>query len=47
MSQVATFVKLGSTALLLAALEDSGLGAFPAMPRQPSAPCGPSPSTRV
>ena len=29
MSQVATFVKLGSTALLLAALEDSGLGAFP------------------
>ena len=35
MSQVATFVKLGSTALLLAALEDSGLGAFPAMPRQP------------
>jgi proteasome accessory factor PafA2 len=35
MSQVATFVKLGSTALLLAALEDGGLGAFPAMPRQP------------
>jgi hypothetical protein len=35
MSQVATFVKLGSTALLLAALEDSGLGAFPAMPRYP------------
>ena len=35
MSQVATFVKLGSTALLLAALEDSGLDAFPAMPRQP------------
>jgi proteasome accessory factor A len=35
MSQVATFVKLGSTALLLAALEDSGLGAFPAMPRHP------------
>jgi proteasome accessory factor PafA2 len=35
MSQMATFVKLGSTALLLAALEDSGLGAFPAMPRQP------------
>jgi proteasome accessory factor A len=35
MSQVATFVKLGSTAILLAALEDSGLGAFPAMPRQP------------
>jgi Pup amidohydrolase len=35
MSQVATFVKLGSTALLLSALEDSGLGVFPAMPRQP------------
>jgi proteasome accessory factor A len=35
MSQVATFVKLGSTALLLAALEDCGLDAFPAMPRQP------------
>jgi proteasome accessory factor A len=35
MSQVATFVKLGSTALLLAALEDSGLAEFPAMPRQP------------
>jgi proteasome accessory factor A len=35
MSQVATFVKLGSTALLLAVLEDSGLGAFPAMPRHP------------
>ena len=35
MSQVATFVKLGSTAILLAALEDSGLDAFPAMPRQP------------
>ena len=35
MSQVATFVKLGSTALLLAALEDSGVAAFPAMPRQP------------
>ena len=35
MSQVATFVKLGSTALLLAALEDSGLAAFPAMPRHP------------
>jgi proteasome accessory factor PafA2 len=35
MSQVATFVKLGSTALLLAALEDSGLSTFPAMPRQP------------
>ena len=29
MSQVATFVKLGSTALLLAALEDCGLAAFP------------------
>jgi len=38
MSQVATFVKLGSTALLLAALEDSGLGAFPAKPR--TAPTG-------
>ena len=35
MSQVATFVKLGSTALLLAVLEDSGLGAFPAMPLHP------------
>ncbi len=35
MSQVATFVKLGSTALLLAALEDSGLATFPAMPRAP------------
>ena len=37
MSQVATFVKLGSTALLLAALEDSGLGAFPACR---AIPCG-------
>jgi len=35
MSQVATFVKLGSTALLLAVLEDSGPGAFPAMPLHP------------
>ena len=35
MSQVATFVKLGSTALLLSALETIGIQAFPAMPRQP------------
>jgi proteasome accessory factor A len=37
MSQVATFVKLGSTALLLAALEDRGLAGFPSMPRYPVA----------
>ena len=35
MSQVATFVKLGSTALLLAALEEYGPEPFPAMPRSP------------
>jgi proteasome accessory factor A len=35
MSQVATFVKLGSTALLLAALEEFGPDDFPAMPRSP------------
>jgi len=35
MSQTATFVKLGSTALLLAALEDRGLSGFPSMPRYP------------
>jgi proteasome accessory factor PafA2 len=35
MSQVATFVKLGSTALLLAALEEFGPDPFPAMPRSP------------
>src|ERR1700720_4034627 len=35
MSEYATFLKLGSTALLLLVLEDSGLGAFPAMPRHP------------
>jgi len=35
MSQVATFVKLGSTALLLAALEEFGPDGFPAMPRSP------------
>jgi proteasome accessory factor A len=35
MSQVATFVKLGSTALLLAALEAFGPDSFPAMPRSP------------
>jgi Pup amidohydrolase len=34
-SQVATFVKLGSTSLLLAALEVHGPGIFPALPRQP------------
>jgi proteasome accessory factor PafA2 len=33
-SQVATFVKLGSTALLLALLEERGAGVFPALPRQ-------------
>jgi proteasome accessory factor A len=35
LSQVATFVKLGSTALLLAALEDEGPDAFPSPPRHP------------
>jgi proteasome accessory factor PafA2 len=35
MSQTATFVKLGSTALLLAALEDRGINGFPSMPRHP------------
>jgi Pup amidohydrolase len=35
MSQMATFVKLGSTALLLAALEEDGPEPFPAMPRSP------------
>ncbi len=35
MSQVATFVKLGSTALLLAALEEFGPDGFPSMPRSP------------
>jgi Pup amidohydrolase len=35
MSQVATLVKLGSTALLLAALEEFGPDEFPAMPRSP------------
>jgi len=35
MSQYATFVKLGSTALLLAALEESGIEVFPAMPKSP------------
>lgn len=35
MSQVATFVKLGSAALLLAALEEFGPEVFPAMPRSP------------
>ncbi len=35
LSQVATLVKLGSTALLLAALEDEGVGAFPPPPRSP------------
>jgi Pup amidohydrolase len=34
-SQVATFVKLGSTSLLLAALESLGSDVFPALPRQP------------
>jgi len=46
MSQVATFVKLGSTSLLLAALEDGGLAGFPSMPRHPSPPCARSHSTR-
>ena len=35
MSHVATLVKLGSTALLLAALEDFGVSSFPALPRFP------------
>jgi proteasome accessory factor A len=35
LSQVATFVKLGSTALLLAALEDFGPEPFPSAPRHP------------
>ncbi|MUH57620.1 MAG: proteasome accessory factor PafA2 [Actinobacteria bacterium] len=35
MSEVATFVKLGSTALLLAVLEDRGSGVFPPMPKTP------------
>ena len=35
MSEVATFVKLGSTALLLAVVEDLGAEVFPAMPKFP------------
>ena len=35
MSQVATLVKLGATSILLAALEDLGVDAFPLGPRQP------------
>jgi proteasome accessory factor A len=35
MSQMATFVKLGSTALLLASLEEFGPEGFPAMPKAP------------
>jgi proteasome accessory factor A len=35
LSQTATFVKLGSTALLLAALEDEGPDVFPSPPRHP------------
>ena len=35
LSQVATMVKLGSTALLLAALEDLGVQVFPSPPRNP------------
>lgn len=35
MSHVATLVKLGSTALLLAVLEDRGAGIFPSLPRHP------------
>ncbi|HSN01864.1 MAG TPA: depupylase/deamidase Dop [Acidimicrobiales bacterium] len=35
MSQFATFVKLGSTALLLAVLEDRGASVFPPPPRYP------------
>jgi Pup amidohydrolase len=37
MSQVATLVKLGSSALLLAVLEDQGVDVFPSMPRRPVA----------
>jgi proteasome accessory factor A len=35
MSHVATLVKLGSTSILLAALEDLGVDAFPALPQYP------------
>ena len=35
MSQVATFLKLGTTALLLGALEDVGVAAFPESPQDP------------
>lgn len=35
MSPIATLVKLGSTALLLASLEDEGVAAFPSAPTQP------------
>ncbi len=35
MSQVATLVKLGSTALLLMVLEERGAGVFPGLPRHP------------
>jgi proteasome accessory factor A len=35
MSQIATFVKVGSTALLLAALEEFGVDAFPTPPLDP------------
>ena len=35
MSQVATFLKLGTTALLLGALEDVGIAAFPELPQDP------------
>jgi proteasome accessory factor A len=35
LSQTATFVKVGSTALLLAALEEWGVDRFPALPRTP------------
>ncbi len=35
MSQVATFLKLGTTALLLGALEDLGIAAFPESPLDP------------
>ena len=45
MSQVATFVKLGSTALLLAALEEFGAEPFPAPRARRCTPCGHSPST--
>src|SRR5487761_2228750 len=37
LSQVATLVKLGSTALLLAVLEDRGAAVFPSPPRRPVA----------